>query len=90
MMSLGLENVSMNTHLIVNTWHQKLQFCCRPKFEYCNNSKEGVRLRKTNLKTKLIRIFSSGPGVVAHTFNASTQEAEAGGFLSSRPACSTE
>ena len=28
--------------------------------------------------------------MVAHTFNASTQEAEAGGLLSSRPACSTE
>jgi hypothetical protein len=26
------------------------------------------------------------PGVVAHAFNRSTQEAEAGGFLSSRPA----
>jgi hypothetical protein len=25
------------------------------------------------------------PGMVAHTFNPSTQEAEAGGFLSSRP-----
>ena len=30
------------------------------------------------------------PGVVAHAFNSSTQEAEAGGFLSSRPAWSTE
>jgi hypothetical protein len=30
------------------------------------------------------------PGVVAHTFNPSTQEAEAGEFLSSRPALSTE
>jgi hypothetical protein len=30
------------------------------------------------------------PGVVAHTFNPSTPEAEAGGFLSSRPACSTK
>jgi hypothetical protein len=29
-------------------------------------------------------------GVVAHSFNPSTQEAEAGGFLSSRPAWSTE
>jgi hypothetical protein len=29
-------------------------------------------------------------GVVAHAFNSSTQEAEAGGFLSSRPAWSTE
>jgi hypothetical protein len=28
--------------------------------------------------------------VVAHTFNPSTQEAEAGGFLSSRPAWSTK
>jgi hypothetical protein len=30
------------------------------------------------------------PGVVVHSFNPSTQEAEAGGFLSSRPAWSTE
>jgi hypothetical protein len=30
------------------------------------------------------------PGVVAHAFNSSTWEAEAGRFLSSRPAWSTE
>jgi hypothetical protein len=30
------------------------------------------------------------PGVVAHTFNPSTWEVEAGGFLSSRPAWSTK
>jgi hypothetical protein len=30
------------------------------------------------------------PGVVAHAFNPSTWEAEAGGFLSSRPAWSTK
>jgi hypothetical protein len=29
------------------------------------------------------------PGMVAHAFNPSTWEAEAGGFLSSRPAWST-
>jgi hypothetical protein len=29
-------------------------------------------------------------GVVMHTFNPSIQEAEAGGFLSSRPAWSTK
>jgi hypothetical protein len=32
----------------------------------------------------------SKPGVVAHAFNPSTWEAEAGGFLSSRPARSTK
>jgi hypothetical protein len=30
------------------------------------------------------------PGVVAHAFNPSTREAEAGGFLSSRQAWSTK
>jgi hypothetical protein len=30
------------------------------------------------------------PGVVAHAFDPSTREAEAGGFLSSRPAWSTK
>jgi hypothetical protein len=30
------------------------------------------------------------PGMVVHTFNPSTWEAEAGGFLSSRPAWSTK
>ena len=30
------------------------------------------------------------PGMVAHTFNLSTWEAESGGFLSSRPAWSTK
>jgi hypothetical protein len=30
------------------------------------------------------------PGVVVHAFNPSTPEAEAGGFLSSRPAWSTK
>jgi major histocompatibility complex class I len=30
------------------------------------------------------------PGMVTHAFNPSTQEAEAGGFLSSRPAWSTK
>ena len=38
-----------------------------------------------------IELRSRGaPGVVAHAFNPSTWEAEAGGFLCSRPAWSTE
>jgi hypothetical protein len=38
----------------------------------------------TTMKNKICR------AVAAHAFNPSTWEAEAGGFLSSRPACSTE
>jgi major histocompatibility complex class I len=38
---------------------------------------------------KAIRILFM-PGVVVHVFNPSTWEAEAGGFLSLRPAWSTE
>jgi hypothetical protein len=34
--------------------------------------------------------IEEAPGLVAHVFNPSTWEAEAGGFLSSRPAWSTE
>jgi hypothetical protein len=48
-------------------------------------------MRKHSFKSKLIVclfFFFKVPGVVAHDFNPSTQEAEAGGFLSS--AWSTE
>jgi hypothetical protein len=36
------------------------------------------------------KVQTEKPGVVAHAFNPSTRKAEAGGFLSSRPAWSTE
>jgi hypothetical protein len=39
---------------------------------------------------KLVKKVPDKPSVVAHAFNPITQEAEAGGFLSSRPAWSTE
>jgi major histocompatibility complex class I len=35
-------------------------------------------------------IIKLAPGVVAHAFNPSTRKAEAGRFLSSRPAWSTK
>jgi hypothetical protein len=46
------------------------------------------RLNKKN-KTGLKKVGIK-PGVVAHTFNPSTWEAEAGEFLSLRPAWSTK
>jgi major histocompatibility complex class I len=38
----------------------------------------------------ILRIEYQKPGMVVHAFNPSTLEAEAGGFLSSKPAWSTE
>ena len=46
---------------------------------------ECQQLRSTYSKSRTINL-----SVVANAFNPSTQEAEAGGFLSSRPAWSTE
>jgi hypothetical protein len=43
-----------------------------------------------SLKKKRKKEIHLQPGVVAHAFNLSTWEAEAGGFLSLRPAWSTE
>jgi hypothetical protein len=40
--------------------------------------------------TTEVRKKYSARAVVVHTFNPNTQVAEAGGSLSSRPACSTE
>jgi hypothetical protein len=49
-----------------------------------------VSKSQKNLKKKKEKKRKEKMGVVARIFNPSTQEAEAGGFLSSRPAWSTK
>jgi hypothetical protein len=43
-----------------------------------------------NKSLNKLKIITVKPAVVAHAFNPSTREAEAGGFLSLRPAWSTK
>jgi hypothetical protein len=50
----------------------------------------GEITKSSNEIEKVIKIQYTEPGVVAHAFNPSTGEAEAGGFLSSRPAWSSK
>jgi hypothetical protein len=69
-------------------WMTKVTDCFKDKGRKrgeCRREKREYDTCYTLLKMLLVK-----PGVVAHTFNPSTQEAEAGGFLSSRPAWSTE
>ena len=56
---------------------------CAESQVYTDKLRRKIFVLKNKNKTKI-------PGVVAHAFNPSTWEAEAGGFLSSRPAWSTE
>jgi hypothetical protein len=49
-----------------------------------------VKCHCQKLNIKNILKVALVPSVVAHAFNPSTQQAEAGGFLSSRPAWSTK
>jgi hypothetical protein len=49
-----------------------------------------TKRQKTNKQTNTQGNWYTERGMVAHAFNPSTWEAEAGGFLSSRPAWSTE
>jgi hypothetical protein len=51
---------------------------------------EGVYHVQQSRSAKLNSIEKNSRGVVAHTFNPSIREAEAGRLLSSRPAWSTE
>jgi hypothetical protein len=58
--------------------------CVSDLIKKCKKKKK-ERKKKEKKKKK-----GKEPGVLAHAFNPSTREAEAGGFLSSRPAWSTE
>jgi hypothetical protein len=56
---------------------------------HAGSKKQGTTLETLRSLSVQLEI-PTWPGVVAHTFNPSTREAEAGGFLSSRPAWSTK
>ena len=51
---------------------------------------QSIQKNQGTMKRPYLRIIGIKLGMVVHTFNSSTWEAEAGGFLSSRPAWSTE
>ena len=74
--------------------NHKARFCRHFVFFYfcfvfnflCNNEEEKDFLILKKMETGRLQSWA----VVAHAFNPSTWEAEAGGFLSSRPAWSTK
>jgi hypothetical protein len=49
-----------------------------------------IYIKNNIIKVIFLRKRKRKPGVVVHAFNLSTWEADAGGFLSSRPAWSTK
>jgi hypothetical protein len=66
-------------------WAPAWLLWCTSCFACCNNQTPGEKhLKERNSRVKLSQ------AVVVHAFNPSTREAEAGGFLSLRPAWSTE
>jgi hypothetical protein len=54
----------------------------------CKKKNKQTTTKKNQRGICFLKMFQ--PGVVAHAFNPSTQEAEAGGFLSLRPAWATK
>jgi hypothetical protein len=90
---------SMAREAWAKDYHQRLFWLSHGMQESCSNSLFlEILTRYTDLvfKHKLIKtsyllsLIKLSLAVVAHAFNPSTREAEAGRFLSSRPAWSTE
>jgi hypothetical protein len=77
--TIQVDNCFSEIHILYFSWvlSKLWNFICLVFF----------KLQEQRKKQKLLSI---GWAVVAHAFNPSTWEAEAGGFLSSRPAWSTE
>jgi hypothetical protein len=50
----------------------------------------GIKVKTYSYNISVFKETKIQPGEVAHAFNPSTREAEAGGFLSLRPAWSTK
>jgi hypothetical protein len=60
-------------------------YMCNARIDYCGPYRPEVRFRMQCVSIIYIKL-----GMVAQAFNPSTREAEAGKFLSSRPAWSTK
>jgi hypothetical protein len=76
------QQVSTYLHINIHTTQSKIHFQKAKLKKICMYFMELICNKIKNLNVE--------PGVVAHTFNPSTREAEAGGFLSSRPTWSTK
>jgi hypothetical protein len=80
-------NLSRKTNKNRNKNKQKT-----PKKQTKKKPKPNKKIKQTNkqiAKHMKLKKKEDQPGVVAHPFNPSTWQAEAGGFLSSRPSWST-
>jgi hypothetical protein len=77
----------------INTWEGACSHVAQASLQlpmYSRMTFEPLVLGFRLVWPDLIRNYSLKLGVLAHTFNPSTWEAEAGGFLSSKPAWSIE
>jgi hypothetical protein len=84
-----LERNPMNVSNVVNPLSHNFTFKDIKELILESNLTNVINVLKP-FQDKIISKCIKEPGVVAHTFNPSTWEAEAGGFLSLRPAWFTK